>query len=101
MEMGFIDIIEKLGVPVSVAGASMWFIWKQTQFIQKFFMDDLQESQNRLEKIIVTLISQQKELQIDIKESLADMRSSYESLVEIVQALSGNGLQKRKTKEKE
>ena len=93
--MGFIDIVEKLGVPVSVAGAAMWFIWKQTQFIQKFFMDDLQESQNRLEQIIVTLISQQKELQIDIKESLADMRSSYESLVEIVQALSGNGLKKK------
>ena len=64
-------------------------------FIQKFFMDDLQESQNRLEKIKVTLISQQKELQVDIKESLADMRSSYESLVEIVQALSGNGLKKK------
>lgn len=93
--MEFIDIVEKLGVPITVAGASMWFIWKQTQFIQKFFMDDLQESQNRLEAIIVTLISQQKELQIDIKESLADMRSSYESLVEIVKALSGNGLKKR------
>ena len=93
--MEFIDIVEKLGVPVTVAGASMWFIWKQTQFIQKFFMDDLQESQNRLEAIIVTLISLQKELQIDIKESLADMRSSYESLVEIVKALSGNGLKKR------
>lgn len=92
--MEFIDIVEKLGVPVAVAGASMWFIWKQTQFIQKFFMDDLQESQNRLESIIVTLITQQKELQIDIKESLADMRSSYQSLVEIVQALSGNGLKK-------
>ena len=73
----------------------MWFKWKQTQFIQKFFMDDLQESQNRLEAIIVTLISQQKELQMDIKESLADMRSSYESLVEIVRALSGNGLKKK------
>ena len=93
--MEFIDIVEKLGVPVTFAGASMWFIWKQTQFIQKFFMDDLQESQNRLEAIIVTLISLQKELQIDIKESLADMRSSYESLVEIVKALSGNGLKKR------
>ena len=93
--MEFIDIVEKLGVPITVAGASMWFIWKQTQFIQQFFMDDLQESQNRLEAIIVTLISQQKELQIDIKESLADMRYSYESLVEIVKALSGNGLKKR------
>ena len=50
--MEFIDIVEKLGVPVTVAGASMWFIWKQTQFIQKFFMDDLQESQNRLEALL-------------------------------------------------
>tara|TARA_R110000803_G_scaffold114679_2_gene183106 strand:- start:307 stop:609 length:303 start_codon:yes stop_codon:yes gene_type:complete len=95
-----IELIERLGVPVAVAGAAMWFIWRQTQFIQKFFMDDLQESQNRLESIIVTLITQQKELQIDIKESLADMRSSYQSLVEIVQALSGNGLKKKKEKTK-
>lgn len=94
--MDFIDIVEKLGVPVAVAGASMWFIWRQTQFIQKFFMEDIQESNARLEQIIITLINQQKELQIDLKESLADMRSSYESLVEIVQALSGNGLKKKK-----
>jgi hypothetical protein len=96
--MELIDIVEKLGVPVAVAGASMWFIWRQTQFIQKFFMEDLTNSQLRLEQIIITLISQQKELQINIKESLADMRSSYESLVEIVQALSGNGLSKKNKK---
>ena len=94
--MEFIDIVEKLGVPVAVAGASMWFIWRQTQFIQKFFMEDLQESHSRLEAIIVALINQQKTLQIDMKESLADMRSSYESLVEIIQSLTGNGLKKRK-----
>lgn len=94
--MDLLEIVERFGVSVAVAGASMWFIWKQTQFIQKFFMVDLQESHGRLEAIIVTLITQQKELQIDMKESLADMRSSYESLVEIVQALSGNGLKKKK-----
>ena len=33
-----VDVIEKLGVPVAVCGASMYFIWRQTQFIQKFFM---------------------------------------------------------------
>ena len=98
--MELIDIISELGVPVSVCGASMYFIWRQTQFIQTFFMEDLQESHSRLEAIIVALINQQKQLQIDMKESLADMRSSYESLVEIVQALSGNGLNKNK-KEKD
>ena len=97
--MDFLEIVERFGVSVAVAGASMWFIWKQTQFIQKFFMEDLQESHGRLEAIIVTLINQQKQLQIDMKESLADMRSSYESLVEIVQALSGNGLKNKKDKD--
>ena len=90
-----IDIVERLGVPMAVAGASMWFIWRQTQFMQKFFMEDIQESQNRLESIIVTLISKQKELEQRTMESLADMRSSYESLVEIIQSLTGNGLKKR------
>ena len=94
--MDVMELVERLGVPVAVAGASMWFIWRQTQFIQKFFMEDLQESHSRLEAIIVALINQQKTLQIDMKESLADMRSSYESLVEIIQSLTGNGLKKRK-----
>ena len=98
--MEIFDIVERFGVSVAVAGASMWFIWRQTQFIQKFFMEDIQESNSRLENIIITLINQQKELQIDLKESIADMRSSYESLVEIVQALSGNGLKKQKAKKK-
>ena len=57
------EIIEKLGVPVAVAGASMWFIWRQTQFMQKFYMEDIQESQSRLENIIVTLINKQKDLE--------------------------------------
>ena len=93
-----VELIEKLGVPVAVAGASMWFIWRQTQFIQKFFMEDLQESHARLEGIIITLISKQKELEQKTMESLADMRSSYESLVEIIQSLTGNGLKKRDKK---
>ena len=98
--MELLEVVERFGVSVAVAGASMWFIWRQTQFIQTFFMEDLQESHARLEAIIVALINQQKTLQIDMKESLADMRSSYKSLVEIIQALSGNGLTKNK-REKE
>ena len=76
---------------MAVAGASMWFIWRQTQFMQKFFMEDIQESQNRLEQIIITLINKQKELEQKTLVELTDMRSSYESLVEIMHSLTSNG----------
>lgn len=89
-----IDIIERVGVSVVVAGASMWFIWSQTQFMQKFFMDDIQESQQRLESIIIKLINKQKDLEQKTLVELTDMRSSYESLVEIIKSLTGNGLKK-------
>jgi len=95
---GILEVVERLGVSVAVAGASMWFIWRQTQFMQKFFMEDLQESHSRLENIIITLIGKQKELEQKTLESLADMRSSYESLVEIIQSLTGNGLKKKDKK---
>tara|TARA_R100000278_G_C5473060_1_gene165199 strand:- start:1594 stop:1890 length:297 start_codon:yes stop_codon:yes gene_type:complete len=86
-----LEVVERLGVSVAVAGASMWFIWRQTQFMQKFFMEDIQESQNRLEQIIITLINKQKELEQKTLVELTDMRSSYESLVEIMHSLTSNG----------
>lgn len=95
------DVIERLGVPVAVAGASMWFIWRQTQFMQKFFMEDIQESQQRLEQIIVTLINKQKELEQKTLVEITDMRSSYESLVEIMHKLTSNGHKVVKRKEDE
>ena len=90
------EILEKFGLPIAMTIAFCWYIWKQTQFMQKFLMDDMVENMQRLEKIIITLISQQKELQMHTKESLADMRSSYESLVEIVRSLTGNGLKNKR-----
>ena len=91
-------LISDLGVPICVAGASMWFIWRQTQFMQKFFMEDIQESQSRLENIIITLINKQKELEQKTLVEITDMRSSYESLVELMQALTSNGFQVSKRK---
>ena len=90
------EILEKFGLPIAMTIAFGWYIWKQTQFMQKFLMDDMTENLQRLEKIIITLISQQKELQMQTKESMADMRSSYESLVEIVRSLTGNGLKNQR-----
>ena len=98
--MELVDIVERLGVPIAVAGASMWFIWRQTQFMQKFFMEDIQESQERLENIIITLINKQKELEQKTLVEITDMRSSYESLVEIMHSLTSNGFKVTKREEK-
>ena len=95
---GILEVVERLGVSVAVAGASMWFIWRQTQFMQKFFMEDIQESQSRLENIIITLINKQKELEQKTLVEITDMRSSYESLVELMQALTSNGFKVSKRK---
>ena len=61
-------------------------------------MEDIQESQTRLEQIIITLINKQKELEQKTLVEITDMRSSYESLVELMQALTSNGFQVSKRK---
>ena len=58
-------------------------------------MDDIQESQQRLESIIIKLINKQKDLEQKTLVELTDMRSSYESLVEIIKSLTGNGLKNK------
>ena len=61
-------------------------------------MEDIQESQSRLENIIITLINKQKELEQKTLVEITDMRSSYESLVELMQALTSNGFKVSKRK---
>ena len=51
-----IQFLEQFGIPLSVAAAFGFFIWKQNQFIQKELMEELDESFGRLESIIVKLI---------------------------------------------
>ena len=51
--MNPIEIIEKFGIPVAVAMAFGFFIWKQNQYIQKDLTKDIHEKFNRLEGIIV------------------------------------------------
>ena len=49
--MDLFAIIEKFGIPVAVACAFGYFIWKQNQFIQNDLTKDLKEKFDRLEKI--------------------------------------------------
>tara|TARA_R100000278_G_scaffold113941_1_gene92269 strand:- start:915 stop:1172 length:258 start_codon:yes stop_codon:yes gene_type:complete len=75
-----ITLLEQFGVPVAVAVAFGYFIWKQNKYIQDDLAKDLSQQFTRLEAIIVKLIDQQKKLQLEVKK----MSASYDALVKIV-----------------
>ena len=78
--MDFLTILEQYGIPVVVAIAFGYFIWKQNQFIQNELMEELDQDFKRLEMIIIKLIDQQKKMQIEMRGIV----KSYQSLVEII-----------------
>ena len=81
--MDFLVILEQYGIPICVAVAFGFFIWKQNQFIQKELMEELDERFKRLEGILIKLIDQQKKMQIEQK----GIMKSFESLVKITTKL--------------
>ncbi len=86
--MDILTILEQFGLPVAVAMAFGFFIWKQNRYIQDDLSKDMHKKFERLEGIIVTLIDQQKKMQLEQK----GIERTYRSLVEIIATLSGNGL---------
>ena len=78
-----LQILEQYGIPICVAIAFGYFIWKQNQFIQKELMEELDQDFKRIEMIIIKLIDQQKKIQIEMRGIV----KSYQSLVEIVTKL--------------
>ena len=81
-------IRDRYGIPICVAVAFGFFIWKQNKFIQDELMEELDERFKRLEGIVIKLIDQQKKMQIEQK----GIEKSYRALVEIIAALSKDGL---------
>ena len=86
--MDFFAILENYGIPISVAIAFGFFIWKQNKFIQDELQKELRESFERVEGIIIKLIDAQKGMQMEQK----DIKASFHAIVEILSSLSGNGL---------
>tara|TARA_R100000808_G_scaffold24946_1_gene59727 strand:+ start:8634 stop:8942 length:309 start_codon:yes stop_codon:yes gene_type:complete len=86
--MDWLIILEQYGIPICVAIAFGFFIWKQNKFIQDELQKELRESFARVEGIIVKLIDQQKKMQLEQK----GIEQSYRTLVEVIAKLSGNGL---------
>ena len=94
--MDLLGILETFGLPVFMVFALGMYVSKQNKWIQETLMQELEESQNRLEGIIVKLIDQQKKMQTesfpDLQKELARLEGSYHSIVRIIKSLSGNGL---------
>ena len=86
--MDILAIMEQFGIPVAVAMAFGFFIWKQNRFIQSTLMTELDQDFKRLEGIIIKLIDQQKKVQLEQKR----LNGVFRAMVEIIARLSGNGL---------
>ena len=78
--MDIFAIIEKFVIPVAVACAFGFFIWKQNKYIQDDLTKDISNRFSRLEGIIIKLIDQQKKMQIEQR----GITKSYQSLVDII-----------------
>ena len=79
----FVEIIERVGVPVAMCMAFGFFIWKQNQFIQTELQKEMRESFSRLEGIVIKLIDALKKHTMDIKE----LKASYKAIVDIIKNL--------------
>ena len=77
----FVEIIERVGVPVAMCMAFGYFIWKQNQFIQNELQKEMRESFSRLEGMVIGLINALKKHTMDIKE----LKASYKAIVDIMQ----------------
>jgi hypothetical protein len=62
-----IQFLEQFGIPLTVAAAFGYFIWKQNKFIQDELMEELDERFKRLEGITIKLIDQIKSTQLDFQ----------------------------------
>ena len=94
--MDILGILDQYGIPIAVAIAFGYFIWKQNTFIQNTLMEELEESFKRIEGIIIKLIDQSKLTQLEQKE----IKASFHAIVEILSSLSGNDLKEKFSKSK-
>ena len=95
--MDFVALLEQFGVPLTMCMAFGYFIWKQNKWIQDDLKADLDSANERFEKIVIGLINSQKEMQLDIKDS----KASYRAIVEILAAMSGNGVKEKFLKKRD
>ena len=87
-------MVETLGIPVAVAMVLGYGCYYLIGFINGRLMQKLDEQAKRHEDILITLINVQKDFTNKLIESQTEMNAKFGSLIDIVKALSGNGLGK-------
>jgi len=78
-----LQVLEKFGIPVAVALAFGFFIWKQNKYIQDDLSKDLHQKFNRLEGILIKLIDNSKKTEIRQE----GINKSFKALVDIITKL--------------
>ena len=81
--MDWLELLERYGIPLVVAGLCWRYIQKQQKYITEELSKELRESFAREESIIVKLIDNSKKQEIK-QEGLI---KSYKALVEIITKL--------------
>ena len=81
--MNWLDLLERFGIPLVVAGLFWAYINKQNKFITEELSKELRESFTRLEGILIKLIDNSKKQEIK-QEGLI---KSYKALVDIITKL--------------
>ena len=66
--MDVFAILDQYGVPIRVALAFGFFIWKQNKFIQDELMEELDERFKRLEGIVIKLIDNAKQNELKLTD---------------------------------
>ena len=89
--MDIFAILDQYGIPVAVALAFGYFIWKQNNWIQDELMEELDERFKRLEGIVIKLIDQNKITQLDIKQ----LKGYVEGIQDIMKKLTGTKFKER------
>ena len=92
--MDVVQLIETLGIPVAFACIMGYCCYYLIGFINGRLMQKLDEQAKRHEDILITLINVQKDFTNKLIESQTEMNAKFGSLIDIVKALSGNGLGK-------
>jgi len=92
--MDIITLIESLGIPVAFACILGYCCYYLINFINGRLMQKLDEQAKRQEDILITLINVQKEFTNKLIESNTEMNSKFSTLIELMKALTGNGLKK-------
>ena len=92
--MDIVQTIETLGIPVAFACVASYMSYYLVRFINGRLMQKLDEQAKRQEDILITLINVQKEFTNKLIESNKEMNSKFSTLIELMKALTGNGLKK-------